>query len=230
MHPAPSGLLLAAGGPPEISWASVCLRLAVAGLLGAVIGFEREYREQDAGLRTHMLVAMGSALFTLVSAFGFHDILGQSGPLLVRLDPSRIAAQVVSGIGFLGAGAIIRNGLTVRGLTTAASLWLVAAIGMAAGASLYSGAVVATALTIFALWPLRIVGKGFIRNVRPQARRVTVRLTDTATVAGLVADFPDITHLEVDGRTVMLQLNEVDDAFVARLADRSDVQAVQWER
>lgn len=202
----------------------------VAAALGAAIGLEREYREQEAGLRTHMLVAMGAALFTIVSAYGFHDALSHSGPkVLIRLDPSRIAAQIVSGIGFLGAGAIIRNGLAVRGLTTAASLWLVAAIGMAAGASLYAGAVVATALTLFALWPLRIFGKNLIRDIRPEDRRVSVRLREDGSVAQLVAALPTVRHLEVDGRVVVVELERVDEELVARLADREDVEAVQWQ-
>jgi putative Mg2+ transporter-C (MgtC) family protein len=177
-----------------------------------------------------MLVAMGAALFTIVSAYGFHDVLSSSGPhVLVRLDPSRIAAQVVSGIGFLGAGAIIRNGLTVRGLTTAASLWLVAAIGMAAGAALYSGAVIATALTLFALWPLRITVKRLVRGVRPEETRLTLRLREGVPVAPLIGDLADVEHFEVDGRTVVLQLSRVDAGVVARLADRDDVEAVQWQ-
>jgi putative Mg2+ transporter-C (MgtC) family protein len=226
--PLGSELLLASGGP-EISWADVCLRLVVAGGLGAAIGFEREYREQEAGLRTHMLVAMGSALFTIVSAFGFHDVLAHSGPsVLTRLDPSRVAAQVVSGIGFLGAGAIIRNGFAVRGLTTAASLWLVAAIGMAAGASLYSGAIVATALTLFALWPLRVFGKNFVRQLRPEEGRVIVRLAQGTSVSDFVGELEGVRHFEIDGRTMVLQLDHVDQRFVAQLADRDDVEAVQW--
>ena len=101
-------------------------------MLGAAIGAEREFRERQAGLRTHLVVSVGAALFTLVSAYGFAEF-GR------KVDPTRIAAQIVTGIGFLGAGAIIRQGLSVRGLTTAATLWLVAAIGMAAGAGYWAG-------------------------------------------------------------------------------------------
>src|SRR5690242_13183673 len=139
---------------PTLGWDEALLRLALAAAFGGLIGIEREFREREAGLRTHMLVSVGSALFTLNSAYGFHDFLA-SGTAVVRADPSRIAAQIVTGIGFLGAGAIIRQGLAVRGLTTAGSLWVVAAIGMAAGAGWYWPAIAATALTIFALWPLR---------------------------------------------------------------------------
>ena len=141
---------------PTLDWWEVFLRLALAAALGAAIGLERELREREAGLRTHLLVSLGSALFTIVSAYGFHAFLA-SGANVVRADPTRIAAQIVTGIGFLGAGAIIRQGLSVRGLTTAATLWVVAAIGLAAGAGYYSGAVIATVLVLLSLWPLRIV-------------------------------------------------------------------------
>ena len=123
------------------------LRLTLAAGLGSVIGIERERLQWTAGLRTHMLVCVGAALFMLVSSFGFADSLGNPH---VVLDPSRVAAQVVSGIGFLGAGAILFRSDKIRGLTTAASLWTVAAIGLAVGGGLYVAAVGATAV-IFAI-------------------------------------------------------------------------------
>ncbi|HYX76637.1 MAG TPA: MgtC/SapB family protein, partial [Gaiellaceae bacterium] len=132
------------------------LRIVIAAAVGGAVGIERELREHDAGFRTHMLVSVGSALFTIVSAYAFRDFLVGGGNV-VRADPTRIAAQIVTGIGFLGAGTIIRQGVVVRGLTTAATLWVVAAIGMATGAGYYSGAVITTALVILSLWPLRIV-------------------------------------------------------------------------
>ena len=124
------------------------LRLVVAALLGAVIGLDREYRAKDAGFRTHFLVALGSALFMVISQYGFTDML-QGGA--VSLDPSRIAAQVVTGIGFIGAGTIILQKKIVRGLTTAAGLWVTSAIGLACGAGMYVIAVVATVLTLIGL-------------------------------------------------------------------------------
>jgi putative Mg2+ transporter-C (MgtC) family protein len=158
-----------------LAWPHVLLRLAVAALLGGAIGMERELREREAGLRTHLLVSVGAALFTLVSAYGFSGILAQSGPhVLVRLDPSRVAAQIVSGIGFLGAGAIIRQGLSIRGLTTAATLWLVAAIGMASGAGYYDAAGIATAGALLTLGPLRIVAYRVIHRFRPEIDRLLV--------------------------------------------------------
>ncbi len=152
-------LLLATIPVPTISWQETLARLALAALLGGLIGIEREFREHEAGLRTHTLVAVGAGLFTIVSAFGFHDVLAHQTTVVARLDPSRISAQIVSGIGFLGAGAIIRQGLTIRGLTTAATLWAVAAIGMAEGAGAYSAGIIATVIVLFMLWPMRIVGR-----------------------------------------------------------------------
>ena len=131
------------------------LRLCVAGLCGTVIGLDREYRVKDAGFRTHFLVAMGSALMMLVSQYGFSDIL--SAVPEVKLDPSRIAAQVVSGIGFIGAGTIIIHRQLVRGLTTAASLWASAGIGLASGAGMYLVAGAATVLMLIGLEGLNLV-------------------------------------------------------------------------
>jgi putative Mg2+ transporter-C (MgtC) family protein len=158
---------------PTLHWPHVLLRLFVAAALGGAIGTERELRERQAGLRTHLLVSVGSALFTLVSAYGFHEFLINGGGL-VRTDPTRIAAQIVSGIGFLGAGAIIRQGLSVKGLTTAATLWLSAAIGMASGAGYYSAALIATAVALLTLGPLRIVAYRVIHRYRPEVDRLLV--------------------------------------------------------
>jgi putative Mg2+ transporter-C (MgtC) family protein len=123
------------------------LRLGAAALLGSLIGFERERLLWAAGLRTHMLVCVGSCLVMIVSAYGFAGVLGR----YVVLDPSRIAAQVISGIGFLGAGSIILRNEVVKGLTTAASLWAVAAVGLAVGGGLYLAAVMTTVIILVIL-------------------------------------------------------------------------------
>lgn len=124
------------------------LRIFIASLLGGVIGLEREYRDKAAGFRTHFLVALGSALFMIISAYGFEGVLTSPEQ---RLDVSRIAAQVVSGIGFIGAGTIIFQKNAVRGLTTAAGVWVTAAIGMACGGGMYVIATVSTALVLIGL-------------------------------------------------------------------------------
>lgn len=129
-------------------------RLVLAALFGTIIGLDREYREKEAGFRTHFLVSLGSALMMIVSQYGFSEILTHDG---VSLDPSRIAAQVVSGIGFIGAGTIIFNHQIVRGLTTAASLWATAGIGLTAGAGMSWLALAATILALVALEGLSLV-------------------------------------------------------------------------
>jgi putative Mg2+ transporter-C (MgtC) family protein len=144
-------------------------RLVMAAALGSVIGFERERLAWAAGLRTHMLVCVGSALFMLVSAFGFADAL--KGDHVV-LDPSRVAAQVVSGIGFLGAGSILLRNEIVRGLTTAASLWSVAAIGLAVGGGLYTASIAATAIILVILAGIKPLERRFI-SVK-QRRQLTM--------------------------------------------------------
>src|SRR5213592_4206459 len=147
-------------GSLSLGWGDSLLRLAIAGALGGVIGLERELDEKAAGLRTHILVSLGSALFTLVSAYGFSEFVAGAGTS--RTDPTRIAAQIVTGIGFLGAGVIFRQGFNVRGLTTAASLWLVAAVGMAAGAGFWAAAVIATAAGLISLRPLEWLKADFL--------------------------------------------------------------------
>jgi putative Mg2+ transporter-C (MgtC) family protein len=132
-------LLLTVGAPPRLGTQLADLGVALG--FGTVIGLEREWREKNAGLRTNALVALGAAVFMLVSKYGFADVLAKEQ---VVLDPSRIAAQIVSGVGFLGAGVIFFHRSSVRGLTTAATIWLVAAIGAAAGAGLLGLASYAT--------------------------------------------------------------------------------------
>jgi len=127
-------------------------RIVVAAILGAIIGLEREIHGHPAGIRTHILVALGSAIFTVLSIQGF-------GPVApgTTFDPTRIAAQIVTGIGFLGAGAILKDGTIIRGLTTAASLWATAAVGLAAGAGDDVIAVVGAILILVSLWPLQTI-------------------------------------------------------------------------
>ena len=125
---------------------TLILRLALAAGLGLLIGMERAYRAKTAGTRTHFLVALGSALFMIVSQYGFVDAPGAAGA-----DPARVAAQIVSGIGFLGAGTIIMQKHVIHGLTTAAGMWVAAGIGMASAAGLYWVAVAATAFCLVGL-------------------------------------------------------------------------------
>lgn len=132
------------------------LRLFIAGVLGAVVGLDREYRAKEAGYRTHFLVSLGSALIMIVSQYGFQQVILENS---VSLDPSRVAAQVVSGIGFIGAGTILIQKQFVRGLTTAAGIWATAGIGLAIGAGMYGIGVAATILTLIGLELLSFIFK-----------------------------------------------------------------------
>ena len=170
---------------PELSSLEVVFRVGLAAVLGGAIGLERELREREAGLRTHLLVSVGAALFTMVSAYAWTDWSFSNREGLV-FDPTRIAAQVVTGIGFLGAGAIIRQGLSVRGLTTAATLWVVAAIGMATGVGYYEAALVTTALVLLSLWPLRIVAYRLAARTRPEEGRLAVDLPSGASAVSVL--------------------------------------------
>lgn len=191
---------LAAGTP--ISAGQVVLRISVAAVLASLIGLEREFSEQPAGFRTQLLLGLGAALFTTAGARVFGS------------DPTRVAAQVVSGIGFLGAGAIVRDGITIRGITTAASIWVSAAVGLASGFGDFLAAGVATAIALLALVGLRGVEKALLP--RGRTSQVTVDVTATVplseavagvrralgqvTVVGLTTPGPEVYRLRMQAR------------------------------
>jgi putative Mg2+ transporter-C (MgtC) family protein len=223
---------------PELHWAEVLLRVVLAGVLGGAIGAEREIREREAGLRTHMLVAVGAALFTIVSAYAWADF-SFSQRNGITFDPTRIAAQIVTGIGFLGAGAIIRQGLSVRGLTTAASLWVVAAIGMASGAGYYSAAAITTIVVLISLWPLRIVAYRMFERIRPGELRLEVELksgeSPSVLLDALEAKGVAVRSFELeeagDRRRVVLEVRITDGRFesvTAELMRLDPVLGVRW--
>lgn len=154
-------------------WTEVLIRLSLAALFGGLIGLERERKNWVAGLRTHMMVSVGSCLAMIVSMYGFADVLGNEH---LRLDPARVAAQVISGIGFIGAGTILflRQG-AVRGLTTAAGLWTVAAIGLATGGGLYFAAAVTTVIALIILLALQPLERIYSKRFSKQTLKVVVR-------------------------------------------------------
>jgi putative Mg2+ transporter-C (MgtC) family protein len=164
-----------------ISPLELVLRLVVAAVLGGLVGLERERLEWAAGMRTHALVSLGSALFMVISIFGFSDILNERH---VILDPSRVAAQVASGIGFIGAGTIIFRREIVKGLTTAASIWAVAAVGLAVGGGMFLAATSATLLALALLVLARPVKQRLFPK-RKEARRVRLVLRRETSLAEL---------------------------------------------
>jgi putative Mg2+ transporter-C (MgtC) family protein len=212
---------------PDLSWFESFVRVGAAAGLGGIVGLERELDEKAAGLRTHMLVAVGSALFTMVGAYGFSDFPARS------VDPTRVAAQVVTGIGFLGAGLIFRQGFTIRGLTTAASLWLVAAIGMAAGAGFWMGAVIATAVALISLRPLEwMKGRALPQRV---ASSMIVELKQDGT-AGDVLDAleraGDLLALRRDGSRLEIELRidrQARSRALDHVAELQQVEEARWQ-
>jgi putative Mg2+ transporter-C (MgtC) family protein len=222
---------------PTLEWWQDLARLGLAAALGGAIGFERELRDREAGFRTHMLVCVGAALFTIVSAYGFSEFLIGGGQV-VRADPTRIAAQVVTGIGFLGAGAIIRQGLTIRGLTTAATLWVAAAIGIAAGAGYWSGAVITTLITLLALWPLRIGAYYMFERLRPAERELIVELRADTSISQLMdaleSEHARVEEVRIDdtggNRVVTLTLDTPSERLMPQLADLNFVTGVHWHK
>jgi putative Mg2+ transporter-C (MgtC) family protein len=153
-----------------LPWNEIVIRLGLAAFFGAVIGIERERKDWAAGMRTHMMVCLGSSLTMMVSAFGFSDVLGGKN---IVLDPSRVAAQVISGIGFIGAGTILflKQGV-IRGLTTASGLWTVAAIGLATGSGMYFAAGITTVLAIIILWMLQPLERRFSKRFKQNGIRI----------------------------------------------------------
>ncbi|HEY0293557.1 MAG TPA: MgtC/SapB family protein [Hansschlegelia sp.] len=150
--------------------AELCLRLLAAAAAGSVVGVERERQLWAAGLRTHMLVCLSACLAMIVSAYGFNDLLGENH---VVLDPSRVAAQVISGVSFLGAGAILLRGEIVRGLTTAASIWSVAAIGLAIGGGLYVPGAAATMIVLLILAGVKPLEERYHARFRSRELRLS---------------------------------------------------------
>jgi putative Mg2+ transporter-C (MgtC) family protein len=166
----------------------LAVRLLLSAVFGAAIGFEREIHGHPAGMRTHLLVSLGSALFTELSIYGF-------GPAPnTPVDPSRVAAQIVSGIGFLGAGAILKEGLSIRGLTTAASLWATAAVGLAAGAGQQFLAIIGSAIIVISLGPLSAV----VDRVRGAEKQLMTFRLEVAGLDALAPVFARLTEHRVE--------------------------------
>src|SRR5580700_12035548 len=169
-----------------LPYAETLLRLLVAAVFGSLIGFERERLLWAAGIRTHMLVCVGACLFMIVSAYGFATVLGPN----VVLDPSRVAAQVVSGIGFLGAGAILARGEIVKGLTTAASIWTVAAVGLAVGGGLYLAAGASTVIILIILAGIKPLEEAY--RSRNQSCQLKIEVDNGSLTPELLRDTLDL--------------------------------------
>ncbi|MDQ2906663.1 MAG: MgtC/SapB family protein [Ktedonobacteraceae bacterium] len=212
-----------------ISFPTILLRLGVAVILGALVGFERESREHAAGMRTNALVALGSCLFTIISAYGFTDFLSIAH---TQVDPTRIASYIVAGIGFLGAGSIFLSHETnrVQGLTTAAAIWLMAAVGMTCGVGLLGMAVIATALGLAVLVALRFVERFLLPRQFAMTQRLYIeaasmqgsfvgQVCDTLNAAGIRVGTLELNSAPA-GETLHVVCQIPDTATLARVIDQ----------
>ena len=195
-----------------IDW-NLILRLVIAGLMGACIGLEREFRAKEAGLRTHFIVALGSALFMIISQYAFSD----------KFDSSRVAAQVVSGIGFIGAGVIIFQKNVVRGVTTAAGLWVAAAIGLACGAGMFDVAGAAALMTVLCLellhfFHLRYGEKVVDLTLKSQGNQDLLAVLDVLKAEGINVETYSVFGSKVHLTVRLQQRNYVD--MLRRLVER----------
>lgn len=225
-----------------ISWNAILLRLGLAAFLGALVGVERERKDWAAGLRTHMMVCVGAALTMLVSAFGFSDILGFHA---VVLDPSRIAAQVISGIGFIGAGTILfLRQEVIRGLTTAAGLWTVAAIGLATGGGMYFAACITTIVVLIILWALKPLERRMFAKYRSHLIRIDTtpgmekRITDRIQRV-MLDEHLDIFNLSIakndTGSTILLRFRQPGNTsglptLMGKLQELDGIRQISWDK
>lgn len=183
------------------------LRLTLSCVLGGVIGYERQSRRKSAGLRTNILVCLGSCLIMVLSEAIYQQVEGKT-----NADPARLAAQVVSGIGFLGAGTIMKEGLTVKGLTTAACLWVVAGVGLAVGAGFYSGALFSTALVFGTLGILSRLDDWVVHE---KNLSISIETVDTPGQMGKISEYFDQQHIKLTG--VQIKSNTENTVFLELL-------------
>lgn len=222
---------------PELTLGELSIRVAAAIVLGGLVGFEREFSDQPAGFRTHILVSLGAMLFTVVGAYGIREFASDD----INFDPTRIAAQVVSGIGFLGAGAILREGLNVKGLTTAAALWVTAAIGVAVGFGYWVGATLTTLGAVIALYGLKRLGRMVFPKMKRGFHRFVVDLEpggDLGRLTGVVEGHRGRIHsMRIDSgdsgeRHVVMDIRlpgRTGESLAADLHSMDGVTGVEWK-
>jgi putative Mg2+ transporter-C (MgtC) family protein len=187
----------------------LCGRIGLAAALGGAVGFEREINDHPAGLRTHIAVAVGAALFGIVSAYAFTEFdTGRNGTTY-QVDVTRVASQVVTGMGFLGGGAILKYGPNVKGLTTAASIWVTAAIGLAVAFGSYTIALVTTGVILLSLVVLRVPARYIEQRFNRDRELVVVHLADGAKPSTVIAAVAELEHVDVSSLHVVKDDNGV---------------------
>jgi putative Mg2+ transporter-C (MgtC) family protein len=214
---------------PSVGWGDIALRLLAGLLLAGAVGVEREVAGQPAGLRTHITVGLGAALFGVLSVHGFDAYVAPRNDNNYQIDVTRVASQVVVGVGFLGAGAILKEGASIRGLTTAASLWAVAAIGLAAGLGSYFAATITTVGLIFSLVLLRSPRRWVRQRLARHVETAVIRMRRGANPSGVVAELHETPGLDVRSLSVRRDEDHLvveADLKVDATADVSDIVGV----
>ena len=196
----------------DVTDVDVALRLLAAAGLGGAIGFERELSDQPAGLRTHITVALGAALFGVMSVHGFDAYVQLRASSNYQIDVTRVASQVVVGVGFLGAGAILKEGLSIRGLTTAASLWATAAIGLAVGLGSFLAATMTTAFLVVTFVGLRAPRRWLHEHLRRDRELLVIRMAAGSDASQVITELTSIDGLDVRS----LSTRRRDDAVVVQ--------------
>jgi putative Mg2+ transporter-C (MgtC) family protein len=208
----------------EISWETALARFLISFFMGTLVGIERETHNQPAGLRTHILISVGSTMVMLISIF-----IPQTFTEFQNGDPGRIAAQVVSGIGFLGAGAILKFGANVKGLTTAASIWAMAAVGLAVGAGMYSVSLIGVAVVLFALTAMDLFEKRIFKE--RTLRRIELMVKKKQSDIGLFKDILNRMDVQITSTGFERNVNEATDkiTYLVAVTRKLDVQALAGE-
>lgn len=240
------GEIIEASNPWVIDNISLMMRLFLAMLLGGLVGLEREQANHPAGLRTHILVCLGSALIMLLSIYGFSQFVYEGN---VRVDPARLATAVITGIGFLGAGTIIFTGKSIAGLTTAASLWVVASIGLAVGAGFYFAAVAVTVLVIVNLFVFNKIEQRYFTSKKTYVltletdgashflhqlhefldeQQIQAKKVTTQRLLNRPYEGPDVKHTEVQVVLIVPRYFEIF-AFTTEVEQMSGVRSVTVE-
>lgn len=222
-----------------IGWDETTLRLFLAAIFGAAIGLERERKDWTAGMRTHMLVSVGSCLMMLVSSFGFFDTIHIDK---VTLDPSRVAAQIISGIGFIGAGTIMfLKPKTVLGLTTASGLWTVAGIGMATGGGMYFAASATTVLALIILWGMQPLQKKFSSKFQQKSLIISAKInTNPTDIINRLIDNKSIKFSNfsvtklADEQVIVLHLDKSHNPTLMKIVEElnqdPEIKKISWEK
>jgi putative Mg2+ transporter-C (MgtC) family protein len=228
-------ILAAAAAAPHLARGPMAGRIFLALLLAGIIGIEREVYGHPAGMRTHVMVGLGASLFAVLSTYGFQEFVGPRNDTTYQVDVTRVVSQIVVGIGFLGAGTVLKEGATVRGLTTAASLWVTAAIGTACGIGAFWAAGVTTVAVMVSLVALRVPRQWLRRTFGRRTRTAVFRVKAGADPSGVVQalhalERVDLRSLSIEGRTIQVDVRvpaEVDlGEELAAIGDLDDVEGL----